>query len=48
MTTKKLQTYFRKSGELKGLAVSTPQRLPGLPQVTTVADSEIPGFSFTL
>jgi len=37
-----------KGGKLKALAVSTPQRLPGLPQVPTVAESEVPGFSFTL
>lgn len=37
-----------KSGKLKALAVSTPQRLPALPQVPTVAESEVAGFSFTL
>lgn len=37
-----------KSGKLKALAVSTPQRLPALPQVPTVAESEVAGFSYSL
>lgn len=37
-----------KSGKLKALAVSTPQRLPTLPQVPTVAESVVPGFSYSL
>ncbi|MES2185906.1 MAG: tripartite tricarboxylate transporter substrate binding protein [Pseudomonadota bacterium] len=37
-----------KGGKLKALAVSTPQRVPGLPQVPTVAEAALPGFAFTL
>lgn len=37
-----------RSGKIKALAVSTPQRLPALPQVPTVAESVVPGFSYSL
>lgn len=36
------------SGRLRALAVSTPQRLPALPQVPTVAEAAVPNFSFSL
>ncbi len=34
------------SGDLKLLAVATPKRWPGLPNVPTIAESGIPGFGF--
>jgi len=37
-----------KGGKLKALAVTTPQRMSSLPQVPTVAESGLPGFSYTL
>ena len=37
-----------KGGKLKALAVTTPQRMNSLPQVATVAESSLPGFSYTL
>ena len=37
-----------KGGKLKALAVTTPQRMNSLPQVPTVAESGLPGFSYTL
>lgn len=37
-----------KGGKLKALAVTTPQRMKSLPQVPTVAESGLPGFSHTL
>ncbi len=37
-----------KGGKLKALAVTTPQRMTSLPQVPTVAESSVPGFSYTL
>jgi tripartite-type tricarboxylate transporter receptor subunit TctC len=37
-----------KSGTLKPIAVSTLQRSPALPNVPTVAESGLPGFSFSL
>lgn len=37
-----------KGGKLKALAVTTPQRMASLPQVPTVAESGLPGFSHTL
>jgi tripartite-type tricarboxylate transporter receptor subunit TctC len=37
-----------KGGKLKALAVTTPQRMRSLPQVPTVAESGLPGFSHTL
>ena len=36
------------SGRLRALAVSTPQRLPALSQVPTIAEAAVPGFSFSL
>lgn len=35
-----------KSGKLKAIAVSTPQRVPSLPDVPTLAESGVPGYSF--
>ena len=37
-----------KGGKLKALAVTTPQRMNSLPQVPTVAEVAIPGFSYSL
>jgi len=37
-----------KGGKLKALAVTTPQRMTSLPQVPTIAESGLPGFSYTL
>jgi len=37
-----------KGGKLKALAVTTPQRMNSLPNVPTVAESGLPGFSYTL
>jgi len=37
-----------KGGKLKALAVTTPQRMTSLPQVPTVAEVAIPGFSYSL
>jgi tripartite-type tricarboxylate transporter receptor subunit TctC len=35
-----------KSGKLRVLAVTSAQRLPGLPEVPTVAESGVPGFEY--
>jgi tripartite-type tricarboxylate transporter receptor subunit TctC len=37
-----------KGGKLKALAVTTPQRMNSMPQVPTIAESGLPGFSYTL
>jgi tripartite-type tricarboxylate transporter receptor subunit TctC len=37
-----------KGGKLKALAVTTTQRMNSLPQVPTVAEVVLPGFSYTL
>jgi len=37
-----------KGGKLKALAVTTPQRMDSLPKVPTIAESGLPGFSYTL
>jgi tripartite-type tricarboxylate transporter receptor subunit TctC len=37
-----------KAGRLRALAVSTPKRWPGLPEVPTVAESGVPGYEATL
>ena len=38
---------FVKSGQLKALAVTTPKRLPALPEVPTVVESGYPGYQVT-
>jgi len=35
-----------KAGKLKAIAVSTPQRVPGLPGIPTLAESGLPQYSF--
>ena len=37
-----------KAGKLKALAVSTPARMASYPQIPTVAESGLPGFSYSL
>ena len=37
-----------KGGKLKALAVTTPRRMTSLPDVPTVAEAGLPGFSYTL
>jgi len=37
-----------KGGKLKALAVTTPQRMTSMPQIPTIAESGLPGFSYTL
>ena len=37
-----------KGGKLKALGVTTPQRMNSLPQVPTIAEAGLPGFSYTL
>jgi tripartite-type tricarboxylate transporter receptor subunit TctC len=37
-----------RAGRLKALAVSTPKRWPGMPEVPTVAESGVPGYEATL
>lgn len=37
-----------KGGKIKPLAVSTPRRVPALPQLPTVAELAVPGFDFSL
>jgi len=37
-----------KGGKLKALAVTTPHRMNSLPLVPTIAESGLPGFSYTL
>ena len=36
---------FIKSGKLRALAVSTPDRFPGTPDIPTIAESGVPGYS---
>ena len=57
LMTGRLQAFFSsasaampqiKGGKLKALAVTTPKRMNSLPQVPTVAESGLPGFSYTL
>jgi tripartite-type tricarboxylate transporter receptor subunit TctC len=33
-----------KSGKIRGIAVTSPQRMPSLPEVATVAESGFPGY----
>jgi tripartite-type tricarboxylate transporter receptor subunit TctC len=35
---------FRKSGQVRGLAVSTKERSPAVPDLPTIAESGVPGF----
>jgi tripartite-type tricarboxylate transporter receptor subunit TctC len=35
-----------KAGKLRVIAVSSAQRLPGLPEVPTIAESGVPGFEY--
>jgi tripartite-type tricarboxylate transporter receptor subunit TctC len=53
----RLQTFFSsasaampqiKGGKLKALGVTTPQRMSALPNVPTIAEAGLPGFSYTL
>jgi len=37
-----------KGGKLKALGVTTPQRMSSLPNVPTIAEAGLPGFSYTL
>jgi tripartite-type tricarboxylate transporter receptor subunit TctC len=37
-----------KGGKLKALGVTTPQRMTSLPQVPTIAEAGLPGFSYSL
>ena len=37
-----------KGGKLKALGVTTPQRMSALPNVPTIAEAGLPGFSYTL
>jgi tripartite-type tricarboxylate transporter receptor subunit TctC len=36
---------FIKSGRLRGLAVTTPQRIPAAPELPTVAEAGVPGYA---
>src|SRR5256714_1274367 len=39
---------FIKSGRLRGLAVTTPQRIPAAPELPTVAEAGVPGYQVVL
>ena len=39
---------FIKSGRLRGLAVTTPRRIPALPDLPTVAEAGVPGYEVVL
>ena len=39
---------FTKSGRLRGLAVTTPQRIPAAPELPTVAEAGVPGYEVVL
>ena len=39
---------FIKSGRLRGLAVTTPKRIPALPDLPTVAEAGVPGYEVVL
>ena len=39
---------FIKSGRLRGLAVTTPQRIPAAPDLPTVAEAGVPGYEVVL
>jgi tripartite-type tricarboxylate transporter receptor subunit TctC len=36
-----------KGGQIRGLAVTTPERFPGAPDLPTIAESGVPGFAVT-
>ncbi len=57
LMTDRIQLFFSsasaamphiKGGKLKALAVTSPQRMKSLPQVPTVAEATLPGFSYSL
>ncbi len=57
LMTDRIQLFFSsasaamphiKGGKLKALAVTSPQRMKSLPQVPTVAEAALPGFSYSL
>ncbi len=57
LMTDRIQLFFSsasaamphiKGGKLKALAVTSPQRMKSLPQVSTVAEATLPGFSYSL
>ncbi len=57
LMTDRIQLFFSsasaamphiKGGKLKALAVTSPQRMKSLPQVPTVAEGTLPGFSYSL
>lgn len=41
-------TQYIQSGRLRGIAVTSTNRLPALPNLPTVAESGVPGYEFTL
>lgn len=38
-------TPYIKSGKVRGLAISTPQRSPAFPELPTISDSGVPGYA---
>jgi tripartite-type tricarboxylate transporter receptor subunit TctC len=39
---------FIKTGKLRGLAVTSPQRWATMPELPTVAEAGVPGYEFTI
>src|SRR5207237_9092328 len=39
---------FNKSGRLRGLAATTPKRIPAAPDLPTVAEAAVPGYEVVL